>query len=132
MGFAAQSGHAGGLVVGRQRRWRLLAVEGVDLGADGGVLVGDDPVGDAGIDEGHLHLLVAEQCSDGFQAHAAVDGLGGQGVPQPVRVDTGNASSASDPVDDAADAVPVQRSAVIGDQAPVVRGCGRGWPRSTR
>jgi hypothetical protein len=45
MGFAAEPGHAGGLVVGGQLR--LLAVEGVDLGADGGVFVGDDAVGDA-------------------------------------------------------------------------------------
>ena len=42
MGFAAQSGHAGGLVVGGQ--FGLLAVEDVDLGADRCVLVGDDPV----------------------------------------------------------------------------------------
>jgi hypothetical protein len=55
-GFAAQPGHAGGLVVGRQCRW--LPVEGVDLGADGGVFVGDDPVGDPGVDERHFHLLV--------------------------------------------------------------------------
>jgi hypothetical protein len=80
--FAAQPGHAGGLVVGRQRG--QLPVEGVDLGADRGVLVSDDPVGDPGVNERHLHLLVAEEGSDGFQPHAAVDGLGGQGVPEPV------------------------------------------------
>jgi hypothetical protein len=33
----------------------VLAVEGVDLGVDGGVLVGDDTVADAGVDQGHLH-----------------------------------------------------------------------------
>jgi hypothetical protein len=43
--FAAEPGHAGGLVVGGQ--CGRLAVEGVDFGADLGVFVGDDPVGDA-------------------------------------------------------------------------------------
>jgi hypothetical protein len=56
--LAAQPGHAGGLVVGGQ--FGLLAVEGVDLGADGGVFVGHDPVGDAGVDEGHFHFLVSD------------------------------------------------------------------------
>ena len=45
LGLAAQAGHAGGLVVGGQ--CGLLPVEGIDLGADGVVFVGDDPVGDA-------------------------------------------------------------------------------------
>ena len=94
VGFAAQPGHAGGLVVGGQ--FGRLAVEGVDLGADRGVLVGDDPVGDPGVDQGHLHLPVAEQRGDGFQPHAAVDGLGGQGVPQLVRVHAGDAGGAAD------------------------------------
>src|ERR1022692_3171298 len=46
VGFASEPGHAGGLVVGRQLRW--LAVERVDLGADGVVFVGDDAGGDSG------------------------------------------------------------------------------------
>jgi hypothetical protein len=50
-----------------------LAVEGVDLGADGGVFVGDDSVGDAGVGEGHVHRAVAEQGGDRFQAHAPVE-----------------------------------------------------------
>ena len=56
MGFAPQPGHAGGLVVGGQLGG--LAVEGVDLGADGLVLIGDDAVGDAGVNEGHFHAAV--------------------------------------------------------------------------
>jgi hypothetical protein len=40
--FAAEPGHAGGLVVGGQFGW--LPVEGVDLGADRGVFVGDTTV----------------------------------------------------------------------------------------
>lgn len=34
---------------------------------------GYDPVGDLRINERHLHLAVAEQGSDGFQPHAAVN-----------------------------------------------------------
>ena len=40
--------------------------------------------------------IMAEQGSDGFQPHAAVDRLGGQGVPQPVRVHAGNSGGAAD------------------------------------
>ncbi|MDT0261525.1 hypothetical protein RM423_08975 [Jatrophihabitans sp. DSM 44399] len=60
----------------------LRPVEGVDFRADGLVFVGDDAVGDAGVDEGHLHAAVSEQRGDRFQAHPAVDRLGGQGVTQ--------------------------------------------------
>jgi hypothetical protein len=74
------------------------------------------PVGDPGVDQGHLHLAVAEQGGDGFQPHAAVDGLGGQRVAQPVRVHAGDAGGTADAGDDAADDVPVQRAAVVGDQ----------------
>src|SRR6185312_5166463 len=98
---------------------RGLAGERVDLGADGSVLVGDDAVGDPGVDQGHLHLAVAEQGGDGLQPHAAVDGLGGQRVTEPARVHAGDAGSAADAGDDAADEVPVQRAAVVGDQALV-------------
>jgi hypothetical protein len=52
VGFAAQPGHRGGLVVGGQRG--RLAVEGVDLRADRGVLIGDDAVGDLQVDAGGL------------------------------------------------------------------------------
>src|SRR6202012_5950411 len=105
VGFAAEPGHAGALVVDGQ--CGRLAVEGVDLRADLGVFVGDDPVGDPGVDQGHLHLAVAEQGGDGPQPHAAVDGLGGQGVAEAVRVDAWDASGAAGPGDDAADDVAV-------------------------
>ena len=55
MGFVTEPGHRGGLDVGRQGAAGDLAVEGVDVGVDGGVLVGDDTVGDAGVGEGNLH-----------------------------------------------------------------------------
>jgi hypothetical protein len=50
---------------------------------------------------------VPEKRGDGFQPHATVDRLGGQGVPQPVGVNTWDAGEAADAVDDPADRVPV-------------------------
>ncbi len=57
-----------------------LSVKGFDLLGDGEVLVGDGPVGDLGIPQGHVEAAVAEQGGDGFEGHASVDGLGGQRV----------------------------------------------------
>jgi hypothetical protein len=96
-----------------------VAVEGVDLFADGGVFVGDDVVGDAGVDECHLEGAVTEQGGDGFEAHAAVDGLGGEGVAELVGVHVVDAGGPADATDDAADLVAVDRPAVVGDEAPV-------------
>jgi hypothetical protein len=39
---------------------------------------------------------VAEQRGDGLEAHSAVDRLGGQGVPEAVRVDAGDVGRAGD------------------------------------
>ena len=114
--FSSELGHGRALEVGGE--WEVLAVERVDLGADGLVLLGDDPVGDAGVGEGHLHGAVPEQGGDGFESHAAVDGLGGQGVAQLVRVDV-DAGGASDPADDADDLVSTQGAPGVGDEAPV-------------
>ena len=50
------------------------------------VFVGDYPVGDAGVDEGHLEGAVSEERGDRFEAHAPVDGLGGEGVAELVGV----------------------------------------------
>ena len=107
-------GHAGGFVVGRG--FELLAVERVDLGADRGVFVGDDSVGDAGVDEGHLHLPVAEQGGDRLEPHAAVDRLGGQGVPQLVRVQAGHSGAFADSRDDAADGVALWVASMVGEE----------------
>jgi hypothetical protein len=51
---------------------------------------------------------VAEHGADRLQAHAAVDGLGGQGVPQLMRVDVRKAGGGSGLVDE-----PVERAAVL-------------------
>ena len=57
-------------------------VEGVDLVGDVVVGVGDGPVGDAGVDEGHPKCLVSQHGGDRFEAHAPVDGLGREGVTE--------------------------------------------------
>ena len=71
------------------------------------------------------------QGGDGFQPHAAVDRLGGEGVPQPVRVDAGNPGGAADAVHDPSDQVrgPAGRGgrrsdAVAADVVEVSRGPG--------
>ncbi|HVA75733.1 MAG TPA: hypothetical protein VNF71_14330, partial [Acidimicrobiales bacterium] len=58
-----------------------------------------------------------EQGGDGFEAHASVDGLGGQGVAQLVGVDP-DAGVPPDAFDDPADGVPVEGS-LVRDQTVV-------------
>jgi integrase/recombinase XerD len=83
--FGAQFAHLCAFGVGGQLAGRV--VEGLDLFGDGEVLVGDGAVRDPGIHHGHPHRSVPEEGSDRFEAHAPVDGLGGEGVAQAVRVD---------------------------------------------
>ena len=64
-----------------------VGVEGFDLVGDGEVLVGDGAVGDLRVAQGHVHRVVPEQRGDRLQAHAPVDGLGGEGVAHLVGVD---------------------------------------------
>jgi hypothetical protein len=80
--FGSESAHAGRLVGAGQHCGPLLLVESFDFLGDGEVLVGDGPVGDAGIDQRHGDRLVAEEGGDRLEAHAAVDAVGGQGVPR--------------------------------------------------
>src|SRR3954466_11741387 len=54
--LASQASHAGSDGVGGQ--WFALLVEGFDLFADGEVLVGDGPVGDFGVAQGHVEAAV--------------------------------------------------------------------------
>ena len=65
---------------------------------------------------------MAEHRGDGFQAHAPVDGLGGQGVPQLVGVDVAQPGRGAGFVDEAGDRVPVHRAAVLPGQEQGVRG----------
>ncbi len=65
---------------------------------------------------------MAEQGGDGFQGHAAVDGLGGQRVPQLMGMDMRQFGRGAGFVDQPGDGVPVQRSAVLaGQQQRIVR-----------
>jgi hypothetical protein len=55
---------------------------------------------------------MAEHRGDRLQAHAAVDGLGGQRMPQLVGMDVGQPGGGG-PVDHPGDGMPVQRAAVL-------------------
>jgi len=98
----------------------LLLVQGLDLLGDGEVLVGDGAVGDAGVDQGHGHRLVPEERGDGFQAHPAVDGLGGQGVPQLVWVDVADTCCDSGCLDSVIDPGGRDRPTPVGEQQRTV------------
>ena len=65
-----------------------------------------------------MHGAVTEQRGDCFESHAAVDGLGGEGVAELVGVD-GDAGAASDAAHDAGECVSVEAAAVIGDESIV-------------
>jgi hypothetical protein len=91
--FGAEFPHRCGFVGGRQDRGLLLLVEGLDLLRDGEVLVCNGFVGDPGVDQGHGHRLVPEQRGDRLEGHAAVDGLGREGVPELVGVDVPDPST---------------------------------------
>ena len=115
----AEPGHGGGLDLGGQRAGRGGGVvEGVDLFAHRRVFVGDDPVGDLGVDEGHLEGAVTEQRGDGFEAHPAVDGLGGEGVAQAVGVHVVDPGDGADAGDDAVHGATIDRVVVVGEQPP--------------
>jgi len=97
-------------------------VERFDLGGDGGVFVGDNPVGDLGVAAGHVQGAVPEQGGNDIDGHAAVDGLGRERVPEPVGVDVGGEPGASsDALDPAVDGVAVQWSAARSGRCGVCR-----------
>ena len=54
-----------------------------------------------------------EQCGDRLEAHAPVDGLGGQRVAQLVRMDVADAGPLGHRGDVALDGAPVERLAVV-------------------
>ena len=83
---------------------------------DGEVLIGDGAAGDLGVAQGHVQAAVAEHRGDRLQAHAAVDRLGGQRVPELVGVDVGQPGGGAGLVDVAGDGVPVGRLAVLPGQ----------------
>jgi len=92
--LGAQVAHLGAFVGGGELLG--LAVEGFDFLGGGEVLVSDGLVGDAGVDHGHCEGLVAEERGDRVDAHASVDGLGGEGVSQLVWGDVADAGVGGD------------------------------------
>lgn len=95
-----------------------MSVEGFDLLGDGEVVVwGGGLGGDAGMDHGCREGLVADLGGDGVEAHAPVDGLGGEGVAEMV---------GGDVVDAGVDGLGVE------DLVDPVDGEGRGRWRSMR
>ena len=68
--------------------------------------------------------IMAEHGGDGLQAHAPVDGLGGQGVAQLVGVEVAEPGPAGHPVEHAGDHVAVQRPALHAEQEALA-GMGR-------
>ena len=104
----------------------LLLVEGLDLLGDGEVLVGNGSVGDPGVDQGHGHGLVPEQRGDRLEAHAAVDGLGRQGVPELVGWTCPIPAAVGGGVDGVVDPGAGDGSAAVGEQQPAVLPVGSG------
>ena len=78
--LAPELAHLGAFVAGRQFAW--LVIQGFNLLRHGEVLVSHGLIGDTRVDHCHRQRLMAEQSGDGIQAHAPIDGLGGQGVPK--------------------------------------------------
>ena len=101
-----------------------MVVERFDLFGDGEVLICDGLVGDPGVDHGHRERLVAEQRGDGFDAHAPVDGLGGQGVAELVGGDVTDAGVDGDAAEGVGDTQFGDGPAVL-EQKPFAAQAGR-------
>ena len=128
------------------RRWSAASLRMLDPAASSGralgasvvgldglghpeVLVGDGAVRDAGIGHGHPHRPVAEEGGDRLQAHAPVDGLGGQGVAELVGVDVSDARPLGHRRHIAVDGPAVEGLAVVRGPRVVPNGSGPGCVR---
>jgi hypothetical protein len=94
----------------------VFVVEGFDFLCDGEVLVGDSPVRDSGIDHRHLQCLVSEQCGDRLEAHAPIDGLRRECVPQLMRVDMADSRCGSSGLDCLVDSGTWDRATAISEE----------------
>src|SRR5206468_5367944 len=122
--FGAEFAHLGAFGAGGQVLRGV--VEGLDLLRHREVFLGHGAVGDAGIDHGHPHRSMAEKGGYRLEAHAPVDGLGGQRVPEPMRADVADSGGAGGFGDGPVDAALPDALAVLGEQ---VGGAQAGGPR---
>ena len=121
--FGAELAHLGALGAGGQVLRGV--VEGLDLLRHREVFLGHGAVGDAGIDHGHPHRSMAEKGGYRLEAHAPVDGLGGQRVTQAMGADVADPGGAGSFGDGPVDAALTDALAVLGEQ---VRGAQAGGP----
>jgi hypothetical protein len=70
------------------------------------------PVGNVRVTQGHVQAVVPEQGADRLEAHAAVDGLGREGLADLVGVDVPDAGGGGGLVPVGGDAVAVRRLTV--------------------
>ena len=97
--------------------WELF---GFDEGHGAGVVVGHGVVVDAGVDEGGVEVVVAEQLLDGGDGATSVEQLGGVGVAQLVGCDV-NARALSGGSQPFADKIFAQGA--VAKEAEMVAGC---------
>ena len=88
----------------------------IDFGGDIEVFVGDGAIGDPGIDQCHLKVLVTQQGGDGFESHPPVDRLGGEGMAQLVRVDMTDPGTVGDTANHPGKPVPIHRRHLVGEE----------------
>ena len=112
--FGAELAHLGALGAGGQVLRGV--VKGLDLLRHREVFLGHGAVGDAGIHHGHPHRSMTQKGGYRLEAHAPVDGLGGQRVPEPVGADVADPGSAGGFGDGPVDAALPDALAVLGEQ----------------
>jgi hypothetical protein len=101
-----------------------LVVEGFDFRGDSEVFIGDGAVSNLGVDHGHGERFVAEERRDRFEAHAPVDGLGGEGVAELVGVDVTDPGGVSGSLNGAVEAFGWDWSAAVAEQQVAAQTCG--------
>ena len=121
--LGAELAHLGALGAGGQVLRGV--VEGLDLLRHREVLLGHGAVGDAGIHHGHPHRSMSQKGGYRLQAHAPVDRLGGQRVPEPVRADVADPGGLGGFGDGPVDAALADPLAVLDEE---VRGAQAGGP----